>query len=859
MVYLGYSLEAAPDLSLAKYQALGDNDAGGVVGRHNAFLRQWNRITILAQARIHLIVQFCAKNQPRERMKFLFVLSTVRENMLQALDQLVKASPLADYFRLVPVKTEALSQQLAWDYSHEAILKKIERQRSSDTSTDANAASFFLVSGWTSAEDARLRDMLRVMDTLQENLAYVVSFEGVNAFDTVSHALERPIAYLRKKTSYGFSQSVSLDTTVKASSRDIAAEETLDEYEKFLTCVTESPCFYANVRAFSQTPTGAELLLAAAAGEAIEEGNAEISCLRQCEPLDDVLSAHRFFAKMVPESLRFWPTLFALEELSPFFRFPILLEGEQIDFPKETQAKHLSQGLPLGRDSFGYPVALDVDLLKKHAFVCGVPGAGKTNTMLGLCYNLWKEYRIPFLVLEPAKKEYRALAQTDIEDLVVFSPSAGSKFPLAINPFQFPKGMSLAEHIQNLDEVFEGAFPLVPPLPALLDRSIEAVYLDHGWDVEDINTGEREYPTMTELYQKLEEELEKTDYDGEVRGNMKSVLEMRISSLLRRDLGNVFDVPVSTIMPENWTKYPVIIELESLGKGPANFLTLMLCTLIRETLRADPKGDLGKPVRHVIFIEEAHNLIAPESSDTTGEDANPKSAATSYIVKMLAEVRALREGIVIADQLPTTMAPEILKNTTLKIAHRITSEDDRNLIGSTMAASGVQLEELSTYLPGETLAYYEGLLKPFKLRVNMFQAKDAPDTQQLFELMRAKPMHQKAMLFTVQSRLVKLQMQWVEEWKTATQIYDKLIADCNRLQDRAGDGNLKEALSEIMKDQLGMNSSLEVLKRLVKKHKDWVRDFENLPKDYTEFQDKAEKDIQAITYYVTKKLTDIKF
>lgn len=499
--------------------------------------------------------------------------------------------------------------------------------------------------------------------------------------------------------------------------------------------------------------------------------------------------------------------------------------------------------------------------LSKHCatFVCGVPGAGKTNTMLGLCYNLWKQYRIPFLVLEPAKKEYRALAQTDIEDLIVFSPSAGSKFPLAINPFQFPKGMSLAEHIQNLDEVFEGAFPLVPPLPALLDRSIEAVYVDHGWDVEDINTGEREYPTMTELYKKLEEELAKTDYDGEVRGNMKSALEMRISTLLRRDLGNVFDVSRSTIMPENWTKYPVIIELESLGTGPSNFLTLMLCTLIRETLRIDPNGDLGKPVRHVIFIEEAHNLIAPQSSDTTGEDANPKSAATSYIVKMLAEVRALREGIVIADQLPTAMAPEVLKNTTLKLAHRITSEDDRSLIGSTMAASEVQLEELSTYLPGETLVYYEGLLKPFKLRINMFPQKDAPDTEQLFELMKSKPMHQKAMLFTVQSRLVKIQMQWIEEWKIATQIYDKLIEDCNQLQDRAGDGALKESLSEIMRDQLGMNNSLNVLKRLVSKHKIWVRDFPQLPKDYVEFQEKAEKDIEAITYYVTKKLTDIKF
>lgn len=38
---------------------------------------------------------------------------------------------------------------------------------------------------------------------------------------------------------------------------------------------------------------------------------------------------------------------------------------------------------------------------------------------------------VPFLVLEPAKKEYRALAQTDIDDLIVFSPSSGSKFPMA--------------------------------------------------------------------------------------------------------------------------------------------------------------------------------------------------------------------------------------------------------------------------------------------------------------------------------------------------------------------------------------------------------------------------------------------
>lgn len=70
--------------------------------------------------------------------------------------------------------------------------------------SEANSQNFFVVSGWKSAEDARLRDMLRVMDALQQNLAYVVSFEGTDAVDTVLRALDRPISYLRKRTSYGF-------------------------------------------------------------------------------------------------------------------------------------------------------------------------------------------------------------------------------------------------------------------------------------------------------------------------------------------------------------------------------------------------------------------------------------------------------------------------------------------------------------------------------------------------------------------------------------------------------------------------------------------------------------------------------
>ena len=112
-------------------------------------------------------------------------------------------------------------------------------------------------------------------------------------------------------------------------------------------------------------------------------------------------------------------------------------------------------------------------------------------------------------------------------------------------------------------------------------------------------------------------------------------------------------------------------------------------------MKASPRADEEKVVRHIIFIEEAHNLISPEAQVASGQDSYPKIAATAYIVIMLAEVRALREGIIIADQLPTAMAPEVIKNTNIKLIHRLTSIDDRQLIGSTMSASGIQLEHVA--------------------------------------------------------------------------------------------------------------------------------------------------------------------
>jgi hypothetical protein len=85
------------------------------------------------------------------------------------------------------------------------------------------------------------------------------------------------------------------------------------------------------------------------------------------------------------------------------------------------------------------------------------------------------------------------------------------------------------------------------------------------------------------------------------------------------------------------------------------------------------------------------------------------------------------------------MAPEVIKNTGLKIGHRLTAEDDRNLLGGTMSANPTQLEQMATFLPGEALITFEGLLRPFKAQICQWEKGTAsyepPSNEELADIM----------------------------------------------------------------------------------------------------------------------------
>lgn len=63
-------------------------------------------------------------------------------------------------------------------------------------------------------------------------------------------------------------------------------------------------------------------------------------------------------------------------------------------------------------------VYLEKSALNKHIFITGVTGTGKTTT----CQKLLLESELPFLVIEPAKTEYRILMNNEkTEDILIFT------------------------------------------------------------------------------------------------------------------------------------------------------------------------------------------------------------------------------------------------------------------------------------------------------------------------------------------------------------------------------------------------------------------------------------------------------
>lgn len=718
-----FQIDQIPDLSLNKYQSLGDTGIDGVLKRHDSFLRQWHGICTESSTSFHLLYCYLPSEPLGQRLKVYFLIQG-DDTVLRLVEPLLQKSPLSDFF-VFKKGTLPLIRMNAG-----STLTKKERVADIYNPLTGQSKSVHYVPKWEMNDKARLYDLFRIMGTVsqsyfpQEACAFRIDLYPVSTSSDTRIRLSSVLKDLRGEN------DIKLMKETDSLKSDSYARDICREYEDWITSIETTPHFRVNIYGFADNTFKTKIILNSAGSEALSEGDFAIAAIkpdsdgtfsllsRMGEKADD----YCFFPSQAV--LKSWSTTYCLSEVVPFFRFPTLYDGETIEIPKETTPVQIENGIYLGEDSNGYPVNIALKDFPRHAFFTGMPGSGKTNTMLHLVTQLHKK-SIPFLALEPAKKEYRSLlGYKEMQDIYLFSPHLQSKFPLQINPMAFPKGVRLSEHINALLEVFKGSFILEGPTHKFLSSSIQRSYTDLGWDVEDENTEDcgLPYPTLQDIYNNLESEIDASNYDGEIKGNIRSFLQVRLGGLMERDAGELFNVRESTIKPEEWLNISAIVELEVLGEQAKNFFVLLICHYILETLRATPSGGVDSngtpmPIRHVVFIEEAHNIIASSTQQANSDSVDPKISATAYIVKMLAEVRALREAIVIADQLPTALASEVTKNTGLKLVHRLTAQDDREQIGMAISASPIQLERMASFTSGHAFIYHERTLKPFEMQV----------------------------------------------------------------------------------------------------------------------------------------------
>jgi hypothetical protein len=414
-----------------------------------------------------------------------------------------------------------------------------------------------------------------------------------------------------------------------------------------------------------------------------------------------------------------------------------------VDFQASTE-----EILPLGlirqngRDTSNtYNISLDA--LTKHAVVIGVTGSGKTTTVMNLLDRV-VEAKKPFLVIEPAKTEYRSLRQVFARRAPVRIYTLGNEMiaPFRLNPFEFEAGnepgeVSVLTHIDFLKAVFNAAFPLYAPMPQVLEEALHEVYEDKGWDLTSgINRrlpdwSERHlypiFPTLTDLYYKVEEVTNRLGYDQEVESNVKAGLKARIGSLRIGSKGLMLDTARGMPMAQLFSE-PAILELENIGNDDEKtFLMGLLLARLYEFRRVQVMtGRIPGGLQHLIVFEEAHRLLQNTSTQVDSESSNMRAQAIEVFTNMLSEVRAYGQGVLVAEQIPSKLAPDVMKNTNLKIVHRLIAQDDRQSIGQTMNLNPDQQAHLSILTPGMAAVYAEGADHAYLVRMENYKRKIAP-------------------------------------------------------------------------------------------------------------------------------------
>lgn len=388
------------------------------------------------------------------------------------------------------------------------------------------------------------------------------------------------------------------------------------------------------------------------------------------------------------------------------------------------------------------PFSLTYRDLARHTFICGITGSGKTTTVKGLLRNL----DAPFLVIESAKKEYRNIKLKNNKRPQIYTLGKPEINCLRFNPFYIQCGVSPQMHIDFLKDLFNASFSFYGPMPYILEKCLQNIYKKKGWNLtlgfhpylmnttnsadffeaeymkEKYNSDSHKYlfPTMQELKNEIERYIEEEmDYDGEVAGNIKTAIKARLESLCSGPRGYMFNTYEYTDMEQLLTNNTVF-ELEGLADDSDKAFCVGLLIIFINEFRQVTKETvkLDKELSHILVIEEAHRLLKNVNVEKTSEDmGNPKGKAVEHFTNMIAEMRSYGQGVIVAEQIPSKLSPDVIKNSSNKIIQRLVAADDQELVANTIGLPREDCLDLCSLTTGTALCYKEGMKLPVRVQI----------------------------------------------------------------------------------------------------------------------------------------------
>ncbi len=287
-------------------------------------------------------------------------------------------------------------------------------------------------------------------------------------------------------------------------------------------------------------------------------------------------------------------------------------------------------------------VSLDVNSLTKHTFITGSTGSGKSTAIYKILHEL-RSKGIPFLVIEPAKGEYR----NEFGDFAkVYSTNVRLGMLLKINPFKFPSnGIMVHEHIDRLIEIFNVCWPMYAAMPAVLKEAIERAYEASGWN---LNTSQN----------RIGQIFSADDIGDEKLFNDFTIVDLsRVGSMETKAL--IMGILVMRLQEYHMANSPSVSEL-----------------------------------KHVTVLEEAHNLLKRTSSEQSSESSNMLGKSVEMIANAIAEMRTYGEGFIIADQSPGLLDMSVIRNTNTKIILSLPDLSDRELVGKSAGLNDEQIKDI---------------------------------------------------------------------------------------------------------------------------------------------------------------------